>query len=252
MYNKNKRGQVTIFIIIGILVVAGVVLFFALRPEIGITGEQATENPQAYIQSCIFPEVEETVQIISQQGGSLEPSPSIDYNGSEIEYLCYTENYYEPCIVQQPFLKTHIEEEIEKGVGKDVENCFNQLEETYQNRGYEVNLKRGEPKYELLPKRVVINLKDYELNVRKSGDSQTHRNFQVSLNNNLYEMTGIAGSIVEFEFTYGDASAESYMDIYHDLKVEKDRLYDGTTIYTLTDRNTGKEFKFASRSMPLP
>jgi hypothetical protein len=252
LVNKNKSGQVTIFVILGILVVAGVVLFFFLRPEMGITDEKATENPKAYIQSCIFPELKKTVQTISQQGGSLEPSPSINYNGSEIEYLCYAENYYEPCIVQQPFLKKHIEEEIEKNIKDDVVNCFNQLEDVYKSRGYDVNLKKGTPKYELLPKRVFINLKDYELNVKKGGDSQTYRNFQLSLNNNLYEMAGIAGSIIEFEFTYGDASAESYMDIYHDLKVEKNRLYDGTTIYTLTDRNTGKEFKFASRSMPLP
>ncbi len=249
---RSRKGQVTIFVIIAVLIVAGVVLFFLIRPEGDFTRKKATENPTSYIQGCVLPELKETVNKLSQQGGSLEPNPSINYNESEIEYLCYTNQYYEPCVVQQPFLKTHIEEEIEKGIKEDVRNCFNQLKEAYENEGYTVKLKIGTPEYSLLPKRILIDFKGYELSAIRGEESQTYRNFKSSLNNNLYEMMGIAQSIVEFEYTYGDASAEAYMDIYHDLKIEKNRLYDGTTIYTLTDRNTGKEFKFASRSMPLP
>ena len=109
---NNKRGQVTIFIIIGILIVAGVVLFFVLRPEIDITKEKAIKKPQTYIHSCIKPELEKVVNKISLQGGSLEPSPSTVYRGEKIAYLCYVDVPYYECIVQQPFLKTHIKKEI--------------------------------------------------------------------------------------------------------------------------------------------
>ena len=42
------------------------------------------------------------------------------------------------------------------------------------------------------------------------------------------------------------------MTYYHDLKVEKFIEADGSTIYTLTNRDTGNKFMFASRSLAWP
>jgi hypothetical protein len=84
------------------------------------------------------------------------------------------------------------------------------------------------------------------------GSTSTYNSFSVVLNNNLYELMGIANNIVEWEATYGDVSTSTYMTYYEDLKVEKMLQNDGTKIYILTDRNTGDKFEFASRSVVYP
>jgi hypothetical protein len=41
-------------------------------------------------------------------------------------------------------------------------------------------------------------------------------------------------------------------EYYHDLKVEKKKQIDETSIYILTNRDTGEKFQFASRSYAFP
>jgi len=52
--------------------------------------------------------------------------------------------------------------------------------------------------------------------------------------------------------TFGDAETTTYMNYYRDLKVEKKKKTDGTTVYIITDRNDGNKFQFASRSIAWP
>jgi hypothetical protein len=53
---------------------------------------------------------------------------------------------------------------------------------------------------------------------------------------------------LSWEALHGSVETTTYMTYYKDLKVEKHEQLDGSTIYILTDRNTGNKFQFASRS----
>ena len=248
---KNKKGQVTIFIIIAVVIVVLGILIYMFYPEIRAGLGLEPKNPSAFIQSCIEDEIKENAEKLSLQGGSLAPEHYIIYNNEKIEYLCYTTEYYKTCVVQQPMLKEHIESEIENEIEEEIEACFNSMEESYRGRGYEVSLRKGEIGVELLPKRIVATF-NYSLTLTKGEDSEKYDSFRVVLNNNLYELISIANSILEWEATYGDSETTVYMNYYHDLKVEKKKQSDGTTIYILTDRNTGNKFQFASRSVAWP
>jgi hypothetical protein len=149
--------------------------------------------------------------------------------------------------MQEPMLKEHIESEIENALSQKATECFNDLERSYRGQGYQVTLNRGDMNVELLPKRVVMSF-DSSLTLTKGG-SETYDNFRVLLNNNLYELIGITISILNMEATFGDAETTTYMNYYHDLKVEKQKQSEGTTIYILTDLNNEKKFQFASRSI---
>ncbi|MBU1129637.1 MAG: hypothetical protein KJ949_03340, partial [Nanoarchaeota archaeon] len=120
----NKKGQVTIFIIIAVVVVAFIALAYMVYPKIKSNFQTETKNPQAFISECVEDELNEYVDLISKQGGSLEPSPIYSYQGNEIQYLCYTNTYYQTCIVQIPFLKQHIEFEIKNEIEDKVKECF--------------------------------------------------------------------------------------------------------------------------------
>jgi len=247
---KQKKGQVTIFIIIGIMIIVFGILIFMFYPRIQSLFGIEPENPSAFIQGCIEEEIENAVNKLSLQGGSLSPEHYIMYNNEKIEYLCYAEEYYVPCVMQQPMLKKHIESEIANSIKTKANECFNDLKQSYERQGYNVNLKKGVTSVELLPKRIVTTFNN-SLTLTK-GESKKYDSISVVLNNNLYELVSITNSILNWEANYGDAETTIYMNYYHDLKVEKKKQSDGTTIYILTDRNNLNKFQFASRSVAWP
>lgn len=247
---RNNKGQVTVFIIAAILIVGIVLAIYFFRPGASTTTDFDEGGPNEFIQTCIEEEIENSVDLVSSQGGSIQPENFILYQDDKIEYLCYTSEYYKTCSVQQPLLKEHIESEIEKEIREEVTNCFNELKRSYEEKSYTVNLVLGETRVELLPKRVVTRF-NHTLTLTRT-DTERYESFTVMLNNNLYELTSIANSIIDWESTYGNAETTIYMTYYKDLKVEKKTQQDGSTIYILTDRNTENKFQFASRSVAWP
>jgi len=246
----GKRGQVTIFIIIGMAIIAIGVLIYAFYPQIQSLIKPESKNPTAFMQSCLEDKIEETVEILSLQGGSVNPEHFVlDYN-EKVEYLCYTNEYLEYCVVQQPMLKSHIETEIENEIAEEVDACFNDLKESYEDQGYDVSLTKGNTTVELLPEKIMTTL-THELALTR-GDTKRYDTFRIVLNNNLYELVSISRNIINWETSYGDAETTIYMDLYHHLKVEEHKSDDGSKIYILTNRNTGDKFQFASRSVVLP
>jgi len=252
---KNRRGrwsstgQVTIFIIIAIIIVALAFLIYSFYPQIKSTIGGEEKNPPSYIQTCLEDKIKDTADKLSLQGGSVTPQNYILYEDEKVEYLCYTNEYYRTCVVQQPLLKRHIESEIKKEIENDVTSCFASLKSSYEKKGYDVSLKSGDRRVELLPKRIVGTF-NYSMTLTK-GSTQKYDSFVVMVNNNLYELVAIATSIIEWETTYGDAEVTTYMTYYPDLKVEK-KSGNGGKVYILTDRNTGNKFQFAIRGQIWP
>lgn len=219
-------------------------------PQLQITLGIGTQNPTEFIQICIEEEMEENINEISVQGGSLNPEHYFLYRGNKIEYLCYTEKDYETCVMQQPFLMQHIENELKESIDDLSKECFQKLRESYEGQGYNTKLNLGEVDVRVLPDKVVANF-NHTLTLTKE-DSERYQDFRIVLNNNLYELVNIATSISNFEATYGDSETTLYMNFYHNLKVEKKKQSEGTTVYILTNRDTEEKFQFASRSVAWP
>src|SRR3989344_1483858 len=108
----NKSGQTTIFIILGILIVVAGLLIYFLSPQFGKSTRVDTSNPQGFIEACIKEDIQNAISLLSNRGGSLNPTHYIAYNNEKIEYLCYSNENYKPCVMQQPFLGQHIGTEI--------------------------------------------------------------------------------------------------------------------------------------------
>ncbi|MBI2044453.1 hypothetical protein HYT23_00180 [Candidatus Pacearchaeota archaeon] len=248
----SQRGQVTLFIILAIIIIALGLLIYFLFPKIKTSLGFQEESPYQYLEGCLDKNyLQDKINEISLQGGSLNPEHYLVYNGKNLEYLCYTNKYYESCIVQQPFLKRHVETEIENIIRENANDCFAQLENEYKDKGYETSSRKGGVEVELLPKRIIFKFNS-TLTISKDGNSENFNLFRVVLNNNLYELVAIASSIVEGETLFGDIETTYYMSLYPELKVEKKIQTDGSTVYILTDRNTENKFQFASRSMAWP
>ncbi len=249
---RRKKGQVTIFIIIAVVIIGIAILLYFLTSGADTTTPTGfdEENPTRFIQSCLEDEIQDTVELLSLQGGLVTPEFYTLYEGNSVEYVCYTSEYYLGCIVQRPMLISQIRDEIKNEIQEEANACFRQLVENYEDKNYHVQFEAGAMKVELLPKRIVTSF-DSVLTVDKGG-AERHDSFNVVLNNNLYELVSITNSIIDWESTYGDADTYLYMSYYPDLKVEKKYTSDSSEIYILTDRNNGNKFQFAVRSGVLP
>ncbi|MFA5724599.1 MAG: hypothetical protein WC979_10175 [Candidatus Pacearchaeota archaeon] len=246
----NKRGQVTIFIIVGIIIVVAAVLIYTFYPKIKTTLGIEESNPQNYIQSCVEDKLKETIELVSLQGGSVNPENYI-IEGGRVEYLCYVNEYFIPCLIQQPLLKQHIESEILNEIEDTVDDCFDSLKESYFQKGYDVEIKNGDKDVELLPGKIISTFNN-EVRFTKGEEVQEYEKFVIITNSNLYELVAIANSIIEWEATYGDADPLTYMLYYPNLKVETISRESGKRVYILTNRVDGNVFRFAVKSQVWP
>lgn len=251
---ENNKGQVTIFIIVAILVIGIAVLLYFLFP--GLTSEAETEaqSPNEYIDNCIGDKVGDTVGVVSSQGGFFNPSEAESYNhlGDRVKYLCYINQDYAPCVIQEPLLLQSMTNEIEEEISEDVNSCFRSMVESYSERGYEASLLNSETEsnVDIIPGRVLVSF-DNELTLSRE-ETQRYETFQVVLDSKLYEFSGIVMSILDWEQEYGSAPISNYMTFYPELLIQEDEKYDGTKIYIIEDVDSGEEFKFAVRSVVIP
>lgn len=247
---SNEKGQVTLFIIIAVVIVGMGVLIYVFYPQISSVLGVSEQDANAFIQNCIEDEIGSKVLTVSSQGGFLEPAPYVLYQNEKIQYLCYTEGYYKTCSVQKPLLENQIEREIKEGIEDDVKTCFNGLKSSFEDRDYEVIMREGNIDVQLMPGKIVSTF-NYTVTLTKT-ETQRYESFNVMVNNNIYELINIANNIIDWESTYGDADASLYMDLNHNLKVEKRKPEYGATVYILTDKTTGDKFQFAARSLVVP
>jgi len=92
---RNVKAQVTVFIILGLMLVVGfLIIFFLIKPpQLSVIDEK---NPQAFIESCTREATEEAIETLSRKGGDISPKGYVSYDGEEITYLCYFDGNYEP------------------------------------------------------------------------------------------------------------------------------------------------------------
>jgi len=245
-----KKGQVTIFVIIAIVIIALALLIYFFYPEITSNLGFASDNPNSFLQDCLEEQITESIEIISEQGGSIEPELTYNYLGQEVEYLCYTDKYYLPCVMQIAHLRKHIQNEILAYISDDITSCMADLKESYESRGYGVSLRQGDVEVELVPDNVLINF-NHTLTLNKDSQ-EIYDGMQIAVKTKVYDLVAIAMNILNWEARYGDSETTTYMNYYRDLKVEKKKESDGTTVYILTNRDSKDKFQFASRSVAWP
>jgi hypothetical protein len=248
MITKNKKGQLAIFIILALAIALVLILLFVGQGNLItlITGGSPIEQ----IKDCIQEPLEQAIDVVSLQGGSLNPSNYYLYEDKKVEYLCYTEDAYKKCFMQKPLLKQSIEKELETYIKPIAQECINNLKFSLQEKGYLVSSKPIEVKVRLIPNSILLDVKT-DLNLEKEN-KEFYDSIRIDLSSRLYSFVMHSSSISNWEARYGQSETLIYMYYYPFLKVEKKKQSEGTTIYTLTDRNTLDKFRFATRSVAIP
>ncbi len=245
--SMSKNGQVTIFIILALVLVGVVVVIFAF-PSVNVFSDSV--NPGAYLKSCIEPEINNIKNTLSEQGGYANPPHYTFYQNMKLQYLCYTTENYLPCTVQQPLLVKHVEKEMKAYIEPRAKQCLQDLKNQYERKGYRVSSGASEIQISVIPEKIIVDF-NAPLTITKES-TQTFQKFAVAVDSKWYELILTAVSIIQYESTLGDSETSLYISYYPNLKIDKTRRDDGSTIYQLSDVTTEDKFAFATKSLVWP
>jgi len=247
--SKSKKCQVTIFIILGLIIIILIIMLFLFMnpPEVKVLDEK---NPQAYIETCTREAVEEALSILSPRGGDIIPNGSIIFNSTEITYLCYKGEYYQPCINQRPLLIEHIEKEITNYINPIVAECFYDIEKVLEKR-YKVETSEMNLKTKLHSGSVIVEIKK-DFKMSRKGEVRDFDEFVMHMVHPIYDLAKISMEIVNQEASYCNFDYLGYMIFYPRYDITKFKTGDSDIIYVVEDRNTNDKFRFAIRGCVLP
>lgn len=248
---KNKRSQITIFVIIALIVVVAIALIFTVSKKSTVAISPA-ENPREYIEKCMKDNTETALKELLPKGGFANPENSAEVNGVSVSYLCFTSDYDKLCENRVGALSIKIQNEIKKYISPNVEKCFESVESKLKSYNY----KSGETNLvvEISPKLVSVAA---EKNVSFTKDGQTiaFNSFKTSVKSDAWDFIGIANEIVNQELTCNCGEEACNADVVkismENPNFEASKPYIGglnQEIYTIKQLNTGDNFAFAVRN----
>lgn len=247
MIKIKKRGQVTLFIILAILLVFAIgLLFYYLEPDFIFS-----RSTEPRFDSCISNSVNEKIKNLALTAGVANPTFVYLYMGKNHTYLCYTDEFYRPCVNQEPLLVSRFERSLAESLLQDFQACYDSSVQDLIDRGFEVSRGRAEFNVSIEPNEIIIKV-DAPTTVTIGDTSSTTREYVVRHRTNLYEVLMIAVSLVQFETYYGDSEQQMQMMYYPDVKIEKIRRDDNVKVYIITEKNEKFEYRFAIKSFPWP
>lgn len=216
----NKRGQVTLFVILGIVIVALIVLLLAFRKDImPKTGslenlEEVMRNIDKGIKGCMAQSAEEPIKRIGLQGGYLS-TPEGSYrrwNDYPISYLCYNMANTEAC--RNRFLTVgNMEEQLAAAIKENMAKCF--AVEEFADLGLiktiEVMPVDNFDVKTTISKDIVTVELNAKVEVKGSGGSKVKDKFEVPIRSPLGELYDVSQDILDAETTLGRFDQLTYM-----------------------------------------
>ena len=154
---KTKRGQVTIFIIVAVVIVVGIVVYFSFRGN--FLGESIPEDMRPvydYYVSCLGETVEQGISLLGEQGGYIElpdfepGSPYIPFSsqlsffGQAVPYWMYVSG--NNFLKEQVPSRSEMEMQLGDYVGERLADCDF---EDFELMGYDVYIEEGDASVEI-------------------------------------------------------------------------------------------------------
>ena len=235
----EKRGQVTTFIIVGIvLLLALAFIFFAKNTIIeGISGKAKVQsylrgvmdNIKTETGKCVEKEARSSINILGKNGGYFEPKAYVEYYGEKISFLCANIPNDKRCL-NNMLSKTEMEERMKEYLMPRIKKC--------------TNLAQFEPS----PTKLISDYKLIYDPIERGDVKFLQNSFFKGVGVPLGDMVYVANDILNAEASVGDFSTLSY-DLFSLNKYEIRRnlipFKPFHKIYTVKENGYDYEFKFA-------
>jgi hypothetical protein len=220
---NQSKGQVTIFIIIGILIVVGVVAYFLLRGSFGAVNiPPAFEPAYTAFLTCIEEDTSVGISLLESQAGYIE-LPAFDSGSSHMPFsnqLSFLGNpvpywYYvsgNNIAKEQVPSRTDMERQLSEFLDTRVRGC--DLRE-YYGQGFEITFSESEAKASIRENRVDVDM-NMDLTMILNEETVLVRNHDVSVNSQLGALYDTAKKV------YDKEQSEMFLEEY---AVDTLRLY---------------------------
>ncbi len=233
----NKKSQVSMFIIIGIILLIIVGVYFALQSakisEESIIEEVPVElQPiKSYVESCIAQIGEDAVYLIGQQGGYYEvPQMDPDYFSTTAYYFWINENIMPS--------QEKVEAEISKYVDKELNYCLKNFEDF---KNFEIEQEESKTKTHMKDNEIIFNV-NLPLTVKKDESVTKLSSFSNSISNvRLKTVYDTAKAVIDEQMEDFHSICLSCIinwSIEKDLRVEMQRLNEDGVLFTIIDNNS--------------
>ena len=217
---ENKKGQVTLFVILGIVIVAVIVLLIAFRrdiiPKAGTQEniDAAMNNIDKGIRECLANSADDPLRRMGLQGGYLT-TPEGSYrlwDSNPISYLCYNQAGVETC-TNRFLTRAKMEEQLAEVIKNNLANCLDI--EGFADVGIIKTIKvipgdKMDLKVEVARESVNLEL-DYRIEVKGSEASRVKDKFEVVIRSPLGELYDVSQDILDAETTIGRFDLLTYM-----------------------------------------
>ena len=243
----HKRGQVTIFMILGIIIVFAFALLYFLNDYYGWTlapGEFLEEPVlalQENVRECVDTVVTEDLRLFGLQGGSFVPVHSFAYQGHDVTFLCSA--LEDGGCMNKMFSLDHATLVLEERVHDRVTDCIDPSF-VESKRGYVVTKAPLDVSFDIDPSTIFV-LVDYPVAFSKDGVSRSLSTLARSLPIPLGELHKVAYDVVQAHATGQDFYQLPYMlQRYGRVVIGVDTV-DSHTVYSLRTDSSDYVFQFA-------
>ncbi len=192
----RKRGQITIYIIIGLVLLIAIILLFYIRSSItGVEQElkisevssvpEQLESVKEDIKLCVYDFVEDSIYYMSYQGGVLDEE-GVSFAGRNIPYLIKNKENLLPEIPK-------MNDEFSKYINENLPLACSGYENTeFSDVFSRVDIKEDN----------VIVTVDWSIRLEKGDISGTIEQFNLEYNIRLGEIRGVVNKIIENQIRY--------------------------------------------------
>lgn len=254
MYKRglSNKGQVTLFIIFGIFLVIGVLFFFfSYRTNLSFFGI-GLSSPTEVISQCVEDAIEASQQDFFDSWSSIQDNKLVyRYNQQTMPFLCYSSEFYYPCVPQNPLFIEAIRINMENKVSRELSRCILKLKEDYEKKGY--LFENSNFNLSLIFNELDIAY-DSEMNIKisKGEESILISSKEGRVPSSVPKLLRTAETIVNYESLFCEFNHMTWQVVNKDIVIERFRAGDQTKVYTLRSRNFEDEIKFAIRTCVLP
>jgi len=244
-----KKGQVTAFMILGIVIIIVVALIFLGRKElgIGVPNQQFLElqlkSIQDEVNRCVDERVPEGLKLLGLQGGTLQPANYRLYKGNNVEYLCSNIPNDRKCLNLLKPLGS-LADSMERFTEFELNNCLDPGKFKSLFGAYDLDIGSLKVDIDFEKEKTLVNV-DYPVTLSKDDAKVTLPKITRSIDAPIGGLYESVYQIINGYAAAGDFLHEAYMfQNRGEVEIKRDTVYPDI-IFILNKKNSDYVFQFA-------
>jgi len=254
---NNSKGQITLFIIIGIIIVVGIAVVFLAFKYKFIHERETPIDVRQIMERCIKDSANGAIKEIISHGGysntTIVSKDNILFKEIQIPILCSTSGYDELCTNNEPMLIQNSEKEIKGLITSKIENCFSELE-TQLEKTHSYNAELTAINVQITPSYVSLIVKK-KITIQKENQTENFEDFSQKIQGGLYDSLILTNEIINEELDCNCLTESCNADIItlnknnHNFEITKPVFSnDNEEVYVIKEVSSGEVFQFAVKN----